>query len=787
MSADLRAQLQATLGNAYTLERELGGGGMARVFVATETRLRRAVVVKVLSSELAAGVSADRFEREIQLAASLQQANIVPLLSAGDTDGIPYYTMPFVDGESLRARLARDGRLGIGECVSILRDVARALSYAHAHGIVHRDIKPDNVLLSHGAAVVSDFGIAKALSAARTQAGAGTLTQAGTAIGTPAYMAPEQIAADTSADHRVDVYAFGCVAYELLSGRTPFADASQQKVMAAHLSTAPRPITELRPETPPSLAALVMRCLGKEPGARPASADELQSALEAVVTPSGERSMPRQAGKWRAPVALAAGALVIVAASAALFVAQSASTGQDKSIAVLPLVNLSGDQANDYFGEGLAEEITRGLAKAGLHVVGRGSARALAERGLDARDIARQLAVGTVLQGNVQRSGGQVRINVTLVAGNDGSVIWTDKYDRKIQDVFAVQDEIARNVVRELRATLAGGSAASGPLIRAETVDPEAHALYLQGLYLWNRRTSPSIHEAISLFEQAVSRDPNYGRAYAGIALANAILPQYEDAVTDQLAASARAAALRALAIDSTLPEAWTALAYTNAYQWQNADAERNFARAIRLDSTFATARMWHGLYLNHKRRFDEARREFDRAIELEPTSLVIRGAATVMQTGQRQFAAAEAGARRQLELDSTFALARFVLGNVLIDSRKFDEAISLLSAATRVSGVRGTEVRGTLALAYARAGRASDARRVIELLRTDGHGTLPPSGVVAAALMAIGDRATALSVLRAAVDGHDPWIVPFGPSPRYDQLRSDPLGRALLDRTEAR
>jgi tetratricopeptide (TPR) repeat protein len=282
---DLRAQLQAHLGNAFILERELGGGGMSRVFVANEVRLSRKVVVKVLSPELAQGLNAERFEREILLAASLQQANIVPVLAAGDIDGLPYFTMPFVEGESLRTRLGGSG-LPIQDVVAILRDVTKALAYAHARNVVHRDIKPDNVLLSGGTAVVTDFGIAKALSASRTAGAGATLTSIGTSIGTPAYMAPEQIAGDPNLDHRVDLYALGCMAQELLTGKAPFADRTAQKMLAAHLSEAAAPVRMLRPDCPPALAALVTELLRKDPADRPASANDVLRALDTLSTTS---------------------------------------------------------------------------------------------------------------------------------------------------------------------------------------------------------------------------------------------------------------------------------------------------------------------------------------------------------------------------------------------------------------------------------------------------------------------------------------------------------------------
>ncbi len=287
----LRDQLQATLSGSYTIERELGGGGMSKVFVAEETRLKRKVVVKVLSPELAQGISVERFEREIQTVAALQHANIVPVHTAGDTNGLPFYTMPFVEGDSLRARLGH-GPLPVGEVIGILRDVAKALAYAHQRGVVHRDIKPDNVLISGGVAVVTDFGIAKAISASRTSGAGATLTQIGTSIGTPAYMAPEQAAGDPDIDHRADLYALGAMAYELLAGQAVFADRTPQRMLAAHMSEAPKPLTDFRRDVPAPLATLVMACLEKDPNARPQQAADIARTLDTITSGSSMPTMP---------------------------------------------------------------------------------------------------------------------------------------------------------------------------------------------------------------------------------------------------------------------------------------------------------------------------------------------------------------------------------------------------------------------------------------------------------------------------------------------------------------
>jgi serine/threonine protein kinase len=287
MTADLRERLESSLANTYTLDRELGGGGMSRVFAASETALGRRVVVKVLPPELAAGVSTERFKREISVAARLQHPHIVPLLSAGETEGLHYFTMPFVEGESLRVRLARRGELPVSEAVRILREIASALAYAHDRGVVHRDIKPDNVLFSGDVAMVADFGVAKALVAAGGDVRTGTVTSLGVALGTPAYMAPEQASADPNTDYRADVYAFGVLAYEMLTGLPPFTAKNPSQLLAAHVTEPPVPIAQRRQNIPPALGALIMRCLEKRPADRPQTAAEIVHALDDITTPSG--------------------------------------------------------------------------------------------------------------------------------------------------------------------------------------------------------------------------------------------------------------------------------------------------------------------------------------------------------------------------------------------------------------------------------------------------------------------------------------------------------------------
>jgi eukaryotic-like serine/threonine-protein kinase len=440
--SDLRPRVHTSLGGGYTLGRELGGGGMARVFVARDEQLGRDVVVKVLAPALAQALSAERFTREIRLVAALQEPHILPVLTAGTTaDGLPWYAMPYVEGESLRARLAK-GPVSLAEAVGILRDVGRALAYAHGRGIVHRDVKPENVLLSSGTAVVTDFGIAKALSASRTQAPEatdqrpdhGTLTQVGTSLGTPAYMAPEQAAADPDVDHRADLYAWGVLAYELLAGRHPFAGkTSPQQLLAAHLAELPAPLASTGPAgraVPPRLAALVTRCLAKDPAARPASAAALLAGLDDAVRAGGPTATVRRARLG----ALAVVALVVAAGAGTAWrrrtPAVPAEAGGPVMLAVLPFEHAGpADQA--VFTDGLTDAVTAKLGRLpGLAVIDRQSAAQYRRTTKSAKQIGAELGVPYLLQGVVRwaRDGAgawRAQVTPTLVDARAGTTRWT--------------------------------------------------------------------------------------------------------------------------------------------------------------------------------------------------------------------------------------------------------------------------------------------------------------------------------------------------------------------------
>jgi serine/threonine-protein kinase len=574
VSDHLRDQLQTSLGTAYTLGRELGHGGMSRVFVAREEALGRDVVVKVLAPELAAGLSAERFAREIKLAAALQEPHIVPVHAASVTShGLPYYTMPYVRGESLRARLAR-GPVPLGEAAAILRDVATALEYAHAHGLVHRDIKPENVLLSGRTAVVTDFGIAKALAASTTQApdapAIGTLTQVGTSLGTPAYMAPEQAAGDPATDHRADLYAWGVMAYELLAGRHPFAEhTSPHALMSAHFSETPVPLPE---SIPRSLAALVARCLAKDPARRPASTNELLATLDAALTSGEQRVASPVAARDRrrraAPLALAVAALVALAGGAWAWRARVRTNGPPL-VAVLPFEMAQsgvGVVPDSTFADALGDAITGKLARLqGLRVIDRASVRTIADAAARPQAAGRGLGADYVLRATLRwarGADGQARVQVSpvLVRVTDNTTTWAGEPTIVApSDPFVAQGELATAVAEALDVALAPTERAR--LARPATTDTAAFAAVERGRRLWDRARAGTRQDqvrALQEFERAYKLDPQYADAFG---LAADILQWMAQAGAPRaLFDSAAVLARRALVLDPGQTDAMNAL-----------------------------------------------------------------------------------------------------------------------------------------------------------------------------------------------------------------------------------
>jgi serine/threonine-protein kinase len=643
--------LRASLGAAYSIERELGGGGMSRVFVGEEVAFGRKVAIKVLAPDLASGLSIERFQREIKLAGQLQHPNIVPVITAGVSAGLPYYTMPFVDGMALRSRLEPHVGLPIVEAISILKDVARALAYAHDHTVVHRDIKPENILLADEAAVVTDFGIAKAIRAARTEGTPGTLTGTGVSMGTPAYMSPEQVAADPALDHRADIYSFGCVAYEVLTGSAPFADRPPEQQFAAHLLQKPASLQDRRRDCPAEIATLVMQCLEKEAGQRPESARQILRVLSGATSGGRPFSRGKLIGARQVTIAAIAG-IAVVAAIAKYATKKPADPGI-ASLAVLPFTNMGGDTANAYFAEGMSDEITVELMRVpGLVLASRNSVEKY--QGRDPKQVGKALRVGGVIDGTVRRAGDRIRLTAQLTDASSGRILWTDTYEQKVQNVFDVQDSVTKAIVKQLKLKLTGVQLASGAPNPQGTSDLEAYDLYLRGRYLLARR-GRHLYQALQLFEAATKKDPTFARAYAGYAMAASVLPQYTSTPTDSIFPIGLKAAQRAIDLDPNLADAHLGLGNMIQYEFKWEEAETHFRRALAIEPNNAQAHQWLGDMYWISGRASESVPEIRKAVALDPLSGALRAdlAGTLFNIGRLDEAMEQT--RRTFEVDSAF------------------------------------------------------------------------------------------------------------------------------------
>ncbi|MGH7516215.1 MAG: protein kinase domain-containing protein [Gemmatimonadales bacterium] len=734
--------LAHALQDRYELGRELGSGGMATVYLARDLRHDRPVAIKVLRPEIAAGVGAERFLREVRLAARLQHPHILPVFDSGDAAGRLWYAMPYVEGESLRHRLEREGCLGLDDALRLAREVADALDYAHRRGVVHRDVKPANILLSDGHALLADFGVARAAATERE-----SLTQTGLAIGTAAYMSPEQAMGAAELDGRTDVYALGCVVFEMLAGHPPYRGPNAQAVVARHIT---EPVPSMRSATdgvPAWVDRVVQRALAKTPDERFSTAGDLARAL-VPGAPTEVVSAPRA----------------------------------ERSIAVLPFANLSPDPENEYFADGMTDELINALAKVpGLRVVSRTSAFAFKGRQQDVRSIGSQLNVECVLEGSVRRAGRRLRTAVQLVNVADGYQLWSETFDREMEDVFAIQDEISRGIVSALKLRLLGAS--SGSLVKSATDDFEAYTLYLKGRLLWNRRSDDALRHGLAYFEQALERDPNYPLAHIGLADSYVLLGFYTALPPAEAFPRAKVAAETALRLDPTLGEAYPTLAYVKMYyEWDWAGAQRNFRQAIERNPGYATAHQWYGNCLAILGRFDESLASFQRAVDLDPLSPIKTAALGWGYYFARHYPEAIAQQRRALEIDADLAVTHLWYGLSLEQTGAAGEAVERFSDAVRLLG-RDPVGLSFLAHGLALAGRRAEAQEVVDELLAMAERRYVSAYDIAVAFTGLGAHDDAIAWLEKGYAERTHWMALLKVDPRLDPLRSDPRLESMLGR----
>jgi len=656
----LRDQLQQSLGTAYTIQRELGGGGMSRVFLTRDEALGRDIVIKVLPRELAAEMSVERFAREIKLAAALQHPHVLPVLSAGVADRLPYYTMPFVRGESLRAAINK-GSMSADDAIGVLIDVARALRYAHGEGVVHRDIKPENILLSSGSAVVVDFGIAKALSASRTEAPGGTLTLVGTSVGTPAYMSPEQAAADPNIDHRADIYAWGVVAYELLAGRHPFSGkTTPQQFLAAHLSETPPPLRKIAPGVPAEIAEVVMRTLEKDPNRRPQSADEILQSLSGTANRSGATKAARPQ-RWMWPVfGIAAVALLV----SGLFLWNGRNAGKESDrimLAVLPFEN-QGPAEQDYFVDGLTDAVNGKLASlSGVSVVDRRSTLAYKKTTKPVKQIGSELGVQYVLGGVVRwakgASGWRAQVMPTLVNTRDATTKWAgEPVVVSSDDPFTAQTEIASKVAGALQLAL--GSDEKRDLVKRPTQNTAAYDAYLRGRSILDRvfRVSTSVREidqSIAELRRAVSIDPNFAVAWA--TLSAALAARAYQIPGDSLSVrESKEAAEKAETLDPTDPMVIVVRSNVSYREGNRDDARKRVDEALKAGIIHPFLLVNHAWDVFDLKQVDSANVLMARAVRMNPRDLETYANAADLAEQQKDWNTALRYARMMTSIDPT-------------------------------------------------------------------------------------------------------------------------------------
>ena len=725
----------------YRILEKLGEGGMGVVYKAEDLSLERPVALKFLSPR-AMGTEEDqeRFVHEAKAAASLNHANICTIYEIANADGKTFIAMEYVEGENLHARMM-SAPLPLDEALAITADIGRGLAAAHERGIVHRDIKPANIVVTPSRVVkIMDFGLARI-------AGGEQLTQPGTTLGTVSYMSPEQARGD-DVDGRTDVWSLGVVLYEMLTGRRPFIGDRDMAVIYSILNEDPPPPVELRPDIPEILDAIVKKALVKDRNARYASALEFAGDAFAVKG------------------ALDTGAPTLAMPSL------GAQRHTQPSVAVLPFANLSADPEQEYFCDGMAEEIINSLAHLdGLRIVARTSSFAFKGRNEDVREMGRQLGVETLLEGSVRRAGNRLRVTTQLISVADACHLWSERFDREMEDVFAIQDEISLAVTDALKVRLLGEE--KKKVVKRHTESFKAYRAYLKGRYHWFIRSSSDIEKAIEYLKEAVVIDPEYALAYAGLADCYGVLSMYRPVAAEEVYPKAKAAALRALELDDSLAEAHAALScILENYEWDWDGAERETERAIALNPGYATAYQWKAEGLMTQGRFDEAVEVMNKARELDPLSLFMNARVGMAFYYARRYDEAKAILETTLEVDPSFAQARYFLSLVYSMEGRYDEAIEIIPEES---------FRAWVAILHAWNGDTDRAHAVMDDVLSRGSEGYDWASVRASFCFALGDIDGCFEWMEKAVEEKDSRLLTMIRSPKTDPLREDPRFNAIL------
>jgi len=782
----------STFAGRYQIIEELGKGGMGRVYRVLDKKLNEEVALKLIKPEIGLDRSTiDRFSNELKLSRKIVHKNVARMFDLNEHSGAHYITMEYVRGEDLGRLIRKMGILSPGQAIPIIRHVCEGLEEAHKLGIVHRDLKPGNIMIDEeGNALIMDFGIARSLT------GKG-ITDAGVMIGTPEYMSPEQVEG-REVDERSDIYSLGIILYEMVTGRVPFKGDTPFTIGVKHKSETPKDPKELNAQIPGDLSQLILRCLEKEKGKRFKNTGSLRADLEKVEQglPTTERLVPGKKPLTSREITvklslrklyfpgLATVALVVAAAIIIWRVApkKGAVPAQpvSSSIAVLPFVDDSPEKGHEYLCEGIPNTLINALTNIqNIRVPARTSAFSFAGKGLDIQGIGQKLNVENVLEGSIQVFGSNLRVTASLVKVNDGYQIWNATYDRRLEDVFAIQDDIAQAIVKALKVRVLGDQ--GKPLIKRGTENMEAYKLYLEGLYYWNKRTGKDLNRSIELFNQAIEKDPNYAMAYVGLADSYSLVSMYGGPSPQEVFPRAKVAATKALEIDEALAEAHNSLAYVySRYDWSWKAAEAEFKRALELNPNYATAHFWHGELLIFLGRFEEGIQEMERALELDPVSLVINanlGWAYLM-AGQHDLALAQL--QKTLEMDPNYPVTHLIFGFVYLQKKDFVKAIEEMKKARELVG-DVPMVIVSLALACATAGKSEEAGQFLEQLKANSQ-ELHVSPVRMAEVYAVmGDLDKALELLDKAYEEKDEWMIFLKIDPNFVPLHQDPRYQALL------